>query len=511
VHGGHLDSQIFWLNGLAGTGKSTIARTVCETLDLPQIGALAASFFFSRREAERRDPIRAIHTMAYQLALRDAGMREHIRAALQANPTLPTVGVESQIRALVAEPLQHRQDPDRRFVLVLDALDECDKKEGREGGRLLTSLAAALRGISSVKLFVTSRDESSIQQMFRLIEAAGHSSATKTIRLHNMEKNVVIEDIRAYLVHSFKRIADDNLEESLREDWPGDAVVEELLKRTGVLFIFAATLVRYISDEDRTEGPAMRLEQVIKSTEAESCYQYDMLDRLYQDTLDRAATAGTTTNAMRLREELRSVLGVLVLIQEPLSSTALAGLLSPALRFSMDKMLQRLSAVLILEDGHPVTLFHPSFSDFILDPSRCRPLSETISFSFHIDPPRYQLALARRCLRLLNTSNLRYDICGLSNPGLADTDVPGLKGQLLQHTSEALRYACRHWIVHLPVESFECSPDRDVQVEWTGLLAELNTFCARHTLHWLEIMSLIGELSAARSGLYYATAWCKVT
>src|SRR4051812_24634096 len=42
---------IFWLNGMAGTGKSTISRTVARSLIVK--GQLGASFFFKRGEGDR--------------------------------------------------------------------------------------------------------------------------------------------------------------------------------------------------------------------------------------------------------------------------------------------------------------------------------------------------------------------------------------------------------------------------------------------------------------------------
>lgn len=44
---------IFWLNGKAGTGKSTISRTMAEKLVIE--GKLGASFFFNRDEGDRGD------------------------------------------------------------------------------------------------------------------------------------------------------------------------------------------------------------------------------------------------------------------------------------------------------------------------------------------------------------------------------------------------------------------------------------------------------------------------
>jgi hypothetical protein len=47
---------IFWLNGMAGTGKSTISRTVAESF--MKEGRLGASFFFKRSEADVGNRIR---------------------------------------------------------------------------------------------------------------------------------------------------------------------------------------------------------------------------------------------------------------------------------------------------------------------------------------------------------------------------------------------------------------------------------------------------------------------
>lgn len=47
IDSGPDEQCIFWLSGIAGTGKSTIARTIATNYD--RRGSLGASFFFSRR------------------------------------------------------------------------------------------------------------------------------------------------------------------------------------------------------------------------------------------------------------------------------------------------------------------------------------------------------------------------------------------------------------------------------------------------------------------------------
>ena len=56
--------QIFWLNGLAGTGKSTIAQTFAETAFAD--GKLGASFFCSRDFEDRSNLQTIFPTIAFQ-------------------------------------------------------------------------------------------------------------------------------------------------------------------------------------------------------------------------------------------------------------------------------------------------------------------------------------------------------------------------------------------------------------------------------------------------------------
>ena len=63
---GEQGQRVFWLNGLAGTGKSTIAQTFAETTFAD--GKLGASFFCSR-DFKNHSNLQAIFpTLAFQLA-----------------------------------------------------------------------------------------------------------------------------------------------------------------------------------------------------------------------------------------------------------------------------------------------------------------------------------------------------------------------------------------------------------------------------------------------------------
>ena len=68
--------RVFWLNGLAGTGKSTIAQTFAETTFAD--GKLGASFFCSRDFVDRSNLQMIFPTLAFQLAYRYPPFRKEL-------------------------------------------------------------------------------------------------------------------------------------------------------------------------------------------------------------------------------------------------------------------------------------------------------------------------------------------------------------------------------------------------------------------------------------------------
>src|SRR5882762_303259 len=63
---GNVQGRIFWLDGVAGTGKSTIAQTVANHFD--ETGELGGSFFCSRDDANCSNINLIFLTIAYQLS-----------------------------------------------------------------------------------------------------------------------------------------------------------------------------------------------------------------------------------------------------------------------------------------------------------------------------------------------------------------------------------------------------------------------------------------------------------
>jgi hypothetical protein len=202
--------RVLWLNGLAGTGKTTIARTVASTAR--ERGVLAASFFFSRDHQERRRLASIVPTIAYQLALWRDELRTPICDAVFENINIADQLMAEQVDTLLIRSFEKHplESIPSCALIVLDALDECDKENRTEGGDLLPLLIQSLSKIPfPVKVFVTSRPESSIRTMMNEPEMSGPTNAfiPKVFELHAVAPNIVAADIGLYLTSEFKRIA----------------------------------------------------------------------------------------------------------------------------------------------------------------------------------------------------------------------------------------------------------------------------------------------------------------
>ncbi|KAE9384681.1 hypothetical protein BT96DRAFT_892388 [Gymnopus androsaceus JB14] len=82
------DALGYWMCGMAGTGKSTIAMSICKALEEKDL--LAGTFFCSRQIPECRDYRLIIPTLAYQLARFSNTFAMSLRDILSVNPDLPS-------------------------------------------------------------------------------------------------------------------------------------------------------------------------------------------------------------------------------------------------------------------------------------------------------------------------------------------------------------------------------------------------------------------------------------
>jgi Cdc6-like AAA superfamily ATPase len=164
---------IYWLKGGAGTGKSTISRTIARQLNDKKF--LGASFFFKRGEEGRNNLKWLFSTIAQQLATTIPELGPEIQKAVEEDPYISGKAPAEQFTKLMLQPLVNL-DLDRTvtFVVVIDALDECQSDADKDDHdiKVLLRLLPRVQESKSVRLrfFLTSRPELPIRLGFKAVK-----------------------------------------------------------------------------------------------------------------------------------------------------------------------------------------------------------------------------------------------------------------------------------------------------------------------------------------------------
>jgi hypothetical protein len=466
-------SHVFWLNGLAGTGKTTVARSVAARAREQE--RLAGTFFFSRNNADTRKAHAVIPTILYQLAIRHHMFRQLICTAIKSDIDVRDRAIATQVKTLLAN-LGSTTTTARPLLIVIDALDECDPGNNDDGVGVIRALIDTVASLPSFKLFITSRVERNISDMFR----SEYFGARKLALHYDIETRIVRSDIHLYLERKFSELG---RKRNIDLPFPSVEDLEKLIERAGTLFIYAATVFKYVADQK--SSPKLRLKQILSQTPSQVPYQYRTLDMVYSQVISDAAV--TTEEPDIHTHTLHSILSTLVVLQESLPLAAIAELTDIG-KEETEVIVQRLSSVLLVEQEKPIRLYHPSFPDFITDPKRCR---NDIG-RYVVTPSEVHTYLARRCLEVMNTY-LRRDMCNIRDAALLNSEIPNLHDELAEATPRELRYACKFWCIHLRLSKSGKLPDKTLD----GLII----FTTKHLFHWVEMLSLMGELSVVQHDL----------
>ncbi|KAF9646215.1 hypothetical protein BDM02DRAFT_3271125, partial [Thelephora ganbajun] len=472
---------VYWLNGLAGTGKSTIAQTIAERIFAD--GQLGASFFCSRDFEDRRNLDFIFPTLAVQLARKYTEFRSIFVPLVQSDPGIAYESLYNQMRKLIVEPLE---ESSISAVIVIDALDEC--RDVEPASAILSVLGQFVSEIPKVKFFLTGRPEPRIREGFRIPLLA---EATDVFVLHEVEPSRINNDIRLFFRHSFLEIAGRR---GGLDGWPTKEQLKVLCERAAGLFVYAVATVRFI--DHRNNNPKKQLDRLLlfsKSTayEGKTKFKTDTtLDSLYASILQEAFGDDDPEDDPKIR----SVLGAVVLVANPLSPPAIGTLLG----YDTEDVLPLLSSIhslLILQDiNQPVQSFHKSFPDFIVNPARC------INRRFHISPPNHHMELLIGCLNLMNRT-LEKNMCRLPD-AVANSEVPDLRERTERYIDSALQYACKSWHKHLVDEQTARTPK---------VTSALHRFLEKKFLFWLEVLSVLGAAREAVDALDLATKWMEAS
>ncbi|CAE6540057.1 unnamed protein product [Rhizoctonia solani] len=467
-------SHLMWMNGMAGTGKTTIAYSFARALRDYQ--KPTASFFCSGMDPECRDVKKIIPTIAHQLANLSPEFRRQLGGLLKKNPSLAVLNdIPHQFTNLLKAPFEGVTRGSNDIIVLIDALDECD--DLGQVGSFLDQLAKCIEGLP-LKFLVTSRPEAWIRRKMQ----PAHSSelAQSIISLHDMDRSSVQGDIKLYLRQEleFMRLPDQEL--------------ELLALQCGALFIYAATLVRYINPVGKSVPSHQRLSSVlqlgVQSSPLTPKAQKDLnlskeMDALYALVVNNALDSDLGEDE---KSKVRIVLWTVLCAKEPISITtiaALCGLENGAndLTFALERLR---SVIYAPQTSGLVSVFHASFPDFMFDKDRSNEL--------FCDPDKHNHLMAKHCFGLME--ELRFNICDLGSSYMADAEAI-TSSQVEDLIEPALSYACHYWAEHL------------ARTTRNDLCEGLKDFLSQRLLFWMEVLTLKGNITIGADELLLIVSW----
>ncbi|KAG2109740.1 uncharacterized protein F5147DRAFT_635171 [Suillus discolor] len=470
-------SQIIWLHGTAGVGKSAVAFTVAKRMkglmmtEKTKIETrLAGTFFFARKHTKRTTAGHFFATLAYQLASNFPSVKNDVNKAIHENPAVldSRKSLRDQMMALFRRPLSHLQSSLRECpppVFVVDALDECQPETVAD---LISLLGEALRDpeLPVIHILLTSCFEEHIrkaiqkEEMRTLVhEIPVNTSGESVAGTISLDGEDVDNDICTFLQHSFTELRNRH------PDFPQPTVdnLIRLANRAGRRFIVASTMMKFV--DDGYNDPRGRLELMLELTNEllPGTEVYGLYNRILS----------TCSNPNRAYQHLSFVAA----LADPLPILQISKLLGPGQGSDVETTLKQLRSFMNIpsDSSESVNIYHSSIRDYASNFSNCslRGLQPI--------PPHSMLAYSSFRLMIQDIparTALMDALLELKSQNQATQPHDPRNLQQSRSSSDALKYACQNWFFHL---------SRALSITDDTLNCAFKVFWDRHLLCWLEM------------------------
>ncbi|KAI5115833.1 hypothetical protein M0805_001517 [Coniferiporia weirii] len=403
------ESKLFWLHGIAGSGKSAIANSAAHMFRQQQ--QFAGCFFCKRDDPECRDPKNIMPTLAYHFSKWHMVYRSIILSIIKGGDELRLAkSLQWQFTLLFKEPLKTlattpAELPPKSLIIVIDGIDECGDLDSRS--ELAEMLSEVANVVPWLKVFVTGRPLPELQHVF--LHTAAKSQALDVN--NDIASGHVQNDILQYTRFCAKMIKLNISEEH----------TAALASKASGLFIWTFTAFAFLRRELNTQKAISRL---LAQNSAGS--QESKLDSIY--TLVLHDISMESENA----QIVRAVLSIIVCTakNKPLPEDALLEFLS-TVQIDLDQVVLKatidsLQAVLYRDTskGGAIRVCHPSFLDFMNSQMR--------SHDYWTEPTSMDSIMATRCLQIMITQ-LKFNISGIWTSYFPNYAFPGLQGNITRY------------------------------------------------------------------------------
>jgi hypothetical protein len=456
-------TNMYWLYGSPGLGKTSVANSLCDRLR--RNGILGGSFFCKHDNEDLREPKRVLPTLIAKLVRMWSPFRNLVTKTLLDEPQINPNSTRGELLLKSLQLLE--EHPPHPLVLVIDALDECGQHDTRRP--LLNCLVEACSLVPWLKAVITSRPEHDIKTFLDTHNVARLDLATDPSARH---------DIRVFTEYRMASVASRR---HLPSDWPGEEYINKIVERSNGLFIFVETLSRLVDVPE----PDQLLAQVLGGA-----------SQVADTTLHHLYSTAITSRITQPTPAFQSILRAITAVSpyRPLCDESLAELLSLEPRV-VRSWVDELGSLLYRDQSKKggVHVRHLSILEFLVGPS--------CPAAFRVDTELANAEITCHCLMTM-ANKLRFNICELETSYLPNAEIQDLRDRVEQRIPDSLQYSCVHWSDHL------CYGADLVSTKNTVLLDDF--FAGPQPLYWIEVLSLMHKVPALIDALRKIKACPKV-
>ena len=428
-------------------------------------------------------------TLAHQLATGYSQLHQIIGDAVIQSPDIDYEVAYKQFQTLIGSPVDRfcvESEGMGNILIVLDALDECQGIEEKRPQEILACLRDhAYQAAPRIRILLTSRPE------YYLRRELARRPQVVEYNLHQDDESAQ-GDITRFLEARLPLIPHE-LGISV-EDWPQEEDAQMLSKKSGCLFIFAKTALRFIAN-DQVMDPRQQMDTLLGMGKG-TVNPYSPLDQLYLQVLECAFSKEHVSDDIFVR--FRRVVGCIILSQDALPVSIIAKITNYSKSEVMVTLLRLRSVILC--SSLPGTVnqrdsellphaYHPSFPDYLVDSKRCS------DHHFAIIKPKMHRFIVLRCFELMKGILCR-NILELHDTHAFNRDIPDLEAKVQSHITPEAAYACQFWLGHL----LESEIDESV-------LGALHEFLSVQFLWWCEALSLLDSACGGQKHLLTTVAF----
>jgi hypothetical protein len=475
------DSQLLWIKGDPGKGKTMLTMGVIAELAQGQTGPwsrmqsnnladvkldsepgheggskphLLAYFFCQSTRPELNNAVAVLRGLIYVLVTEKQDLLQHVQKRHQSAGRQLFEGPNAiyAMREILSDILNDVSLP--TTYLLVDALDECSYGLS-DLLRIITDNSLAQH--SRLKWLVTSRN---LPEIERVLQPSSHNGKVSL----ELNASHISKAVATYVNYKVQ-----NLTNLQKYDPQTQEEVQQQLR-------------------EKAEGTFLWVSLVCKELEGVPLYRTRIALRELPPGLDplykRMAAQILAQKDMKTAEYCKDILQSVTLAFRPLRLEEISTIAGLSLNYFQDvqeviDLIVHCGSFLTIREG-TVFFVHLSAKDYFTSGQGQREFNGTVSGK--------QDQILHRLLDVMH-STLQNDICGLGEPGAQATT-----SHISNSSLPKVAYACEYWIEHLCA----CPQDFNKTLSDDG---KVYRFLQDHLLHWLEAMGVLQKIPEASTAL----------